>query len=221
MAEPRVQEMFKVFFVDSGVSADVSSSYMADCRVEFVERLPFHAVRCSLAQVGPVGKEWSSEVGDKLFEITRDLDTDEALVLEYIVVEKLSDSYRVKLRNGLNLAQDLVQERLADWLDSSLESSMDTIEQDFEQKSGRGNREEDPEWDIPEGLPEDVLDMEELYDAAKEGCEQYLEDQLGPVLGSTNHPLLPTHRQSQSPPPLPSCPQPLSHQTCPACPTTW
>ena len=148
MAEPRVQEMFKVFFVDSGVSADVSSSDMADCRVEFVERLPFQAVRCSLAQVGPVGKEWSSEVGDKLFEITRDLDTDEALVLEYIVVEKLSDSYRVKLRNGLNLAQDLVQERLADWLDSSLESSMDTIEQDFEQKSGRGNREEDPEGTI-------------------------------------------------------------------------
>ena len=148
VAEPRVQEMFKVFFVDSGVSADVSSSDMADCRVEFVERLPFQAVRCSLAQVGPVGKEWSSEVGDKLFEITRDLDTDEALVLECIVVEKLSDSYRVKLRNGLNLAQDLVQERLADWLDSSLESSMDTIEQDFEQKSGRGNREEDPEGTI-------------------------------------------------------------------------
>ena len=52
----------------------------------------------------------------------------------------------------MNLAQDLVQERLADWLDSSLESSMDTIEQDFEQKSGRGNREEDPEWDIPNGI---------------------------------------------------------------------
>ena len=98
--------------------------------------------------MGPVGKECSSEAGDKFFQITRDLDTDEALVLEYIVVEKLSDSYRVKLRNGLNLAQDLVQERLADWLDSSLESSMDTIEQDFEQKSGRGNREEDPEGTI-------------------------------------------------------------------------
>jgi hypothetical protein len=45
---------------------------------EFIERLPFQAIRtrCSLAEVGPVNKEWSSEAGDRLFDLTRELETD-------------------------------------------------------------------------------------------------------------------------------------------------
>ena len=35
--------------------------------------------------------------------------------------------------------------------------------------------------DIPNGLPEDVLNMDELYGATKDGCEQYPEDLLGSV----------------------------------------
>ena len=33
--------------------------------------------------------------------------------------------------------------------------------------------------DIPNGLPEDVLNMDELYGATKDRCEQYPEDPLG------------------------------------------
>ena len=51
---------------------------------EFIERLPFQAIRCSLAEVVPVKKEWSSEAGDRLFDLTRELETDEAMLVERI-----------------------------------------------------------------------------------------------------------------------------------------
>ena len=35
--------------------------------------------------------------------------------------------------------------------------------------------------DIPNGLPEDVLNLNELYAATKDGFQHYLEDQLGSV----------------------------------------
>ena len=38
---------------------------------EFIERLPFQAIRCSLAEVVPVNKDWYSEVGDRLIDLTR------------------------------------------------------------------------------------------------------------------------------------------------------
>lgn len=74
--------------VDTGREANVSTSDKAECKVKFVERLPFQTVRCSLAQVGPVNKEWSSEADDRFFNMTRDLETDEAMVVE-CAVEKL------------------------------------------------------------------------------------------------------------------------------------
>ena len=46
--------------------------------------MPFQAIRCSLAKVGPVNKEWSSEAGDRLFDLTRELETDEAMLVERI-----------------------------------------------------------------------------------------------------------------------------------------
>ena len=52
----------------------------------------------------PVDKEGSSEGGDRLIELTRDLETDEAMV---VVVEKMEDQYIVKLRKGVDLALDL------------------------------------------------------------------------------------------------------------------
>ena len=51
--------------------------------------MPFQVIRCSLAEVGPVNKEWSSEAVDKLFDLTRELETDEAMVVECVVVEKM------------------------------------------------------------------------------------------------------------------------------------
>ena len=51
--------------------------------------MPFQAIRCSLAEGGPVKKEWSSEAEDRLFDLTRELETDEAMVVECVVVEKM------------------------------------------------------------------------------------------------------------------------------------
>jgi hypothetical protein len=42
-----------------------------------------------LAEGGPVNKEWSSEAEDRLFDLTRELETDEAMVVECVVVEKM------------------------------------------------------------------------------------------------------------------------------------
>ena len=84
--EPRVEEMVRIFLVDTGIVMDVSTTDLAECKVEFVERLPFQAFRCSLVEVGPFKKEWSGEAGDKLFDLTRDVETDEAMVVECVVV---------------------------------------------------------------------------------------------------------------------------------------
>ena len=111
-AEPRVEEMIR--------AQCEHNKKIAECKVEFVERLPFQAIRCSLAEVGPVNKEWSSEAGDRCFDLTRDVETDEAMVVDCVVVEKLEDQYRVKLRKGVavDLALNLVKSRLAAWLES-------------------------------------------------------------------------------------------------------
>ena len=110
-------------------SLEVSSSDIAECMVEYVERLPFQVIMCTLAEIGPTGKEWSSEVGDRIFDMTRDMDTDEAMMIDCVVVEIVEDQYKVKLRNGLNLAQDLVDSGLAEWPENSVESSFDSLEQ--------------------------------------------------------------------------------------------
>ena len=71
-AAPRVEEMIIVFLVDTGMVVDVSTSELSECKVEFIERLPFQAIRCSLAELGPVDNEWSIEAVDRLFDLTRD-----------------------------------------------------------------------------------------------------------------------------------------------------
>ena len=60
--EPRVEEMVRIFLVDTGIVMDVSTTDLAECKVEFVERLPFQAFRCSLAEVGPF-KKWDIHNG--------------------------------------------------------------------------------------------------------------------------------------------------------------
>ena len=142
---------------------------IAECKVEYVERLPFQAIMCTLAQIRPTGKEWSSEAGDRIFDMTRDMDTDEAMMIDCVVVEIVEDQYRVKLRNGLNLAQDLVDSGLAEWLENSVESSFDSLEQHGDKIS-----DEATEWDILNGLPGDILNMTELYAATREGHLQLL-----------------------------------------------
>jgi len=186
-AEPRVDDVSRVFMVDTGVTMDVSITNMAECKVEFVERMPFQALLCTLAHVKPVGKEWSKEAGDTLFDLTREVETDDALVVYCAVVEKDVDKYRVNLKNerGVNLAEELVDCGLAEWLDSSVEASFDTNE-DEDKNDGEGDLRLDTlaeaaNWDVPNGLPEDILNMNELYAATKEGCEEYLEHQLGSV----------------------------------------
>ena len=103
-------------------------------------------------------------------------------MIECIVVEIVKYQYRVKLRNGLNLAQDLVDSGLAEWLENSVESSFDSLEHYGDKIS-----DEATEWDILNGLPEDILNMTELYAATREGFKELLEDQLG---------FVPVHHQS-------------------------
>ena len=144
-SEPKVEEIVRVFLVDTGMSLEVLSSDIAECMVEYVERMPFQAIMCTLAQIGPTGKEWSSEAG-RIFDMTRDMDTDEAMMIDCVVVEIVEDQYKVKLRNGLNLAQDLVDSGLAEWPENSVESSFDSLEQQVDS-------DDVTEWDIPNGLP--------------------------------------------------------------------
>ena len=72
---------------------------MAECKLEFVERLPFQAIICSLAHFRSAKDDWSDEAGDKLFNLTRDMKTDEALVVECAVVQKALDKYCVNLKS--------------------------------------------------------------------------------------------------------------------------
>ena len=53
----------------------------------FIGRLSFQAIRCSLAEVGHVNKEWSSDGGTG--SLTRELETGEAMLVECVVVEKM------------------------------------------------------------------------------------------------------------------------------------
>ena len=41
-------ELIRVFIVDTVIIIDTSTSDIAKCKVEFVERLPYQAIRCSL-----------------------------------------------------------------------------------------------------------------------------------------------------------------------------
>ena len=50
---------------------EVSISDIAECKVEYVKRLPFQAIMCTLALIGPTDKEWSSEARDRIFNMTR------------------------------------------------------------------------------------------------------------------------------------------------------
>ena len=36
--EPRVEEMVRIFLVDTGIVMDVSTTDLAECKLEFVER---------------------------------------------------------------------------------------------------------------------------------------------------------------------------------------
>ena len=60
----------------------------------------------------------------------------------------------------MNLAQALVDSGLAEWLENSVESSFDSLEQQGDKISDDAT-----EWDIPNGLPKDILNMDELYAA--------------------------------------------------------
>ena len=56
-------------------------------------------------------------MGNRLLDLTRVLETGEAMV---VVVEKMEDQYKVKLRNGSDLALDVVEKGLAEWHECSV-----------------------------------------------------------------------------------------------------
>ena len=68
----------------------------------------------------------------------------------------------------------VLERGLAEWLESSVESSFDSCENVTKPEDCKEDiMGEVTKWDIPNGLPEDVLNMDELYGATKDGCEQY------------------------------------------------
>jgi len=178
-SELRLHDMYKVFLVDVGITLEVNCNEIAECRVDFINRLPFQAIPCRLTDICPLSAQWEKEVGDRLFNMTRDNDTDEPLVLECLVDDKIDDLYcvKLKLKHGGEIAQELVEHSYAQWIDTSAESGFNSDENELVTEIA--DKEED--WEMSNGMLDDVINMKELYAATKEGCEQYLEENLGDI----------------------------------------
>ena len=101
-----------------------ASDLMAECPEEFLTRLPVQAIQCRLGQVlpSPTGA-WTSEAGDRLFEMTR-TEQDDTQVLECNLLSRDESGVMVvQLRGGgLNLAEDLVTSGHAVWDRRTLDS---------------------------------------------------------------------------------------------------
>ena len=181
-AEPSVEEVWKVLLLDTGSVADVGSCSLAGCPAHLLARLPAQAVRCSLVGLRPApGPGWTRQAGDLLFELSREVETDEPRVLECRVMQE-QGVYSVLLRAEGSLAAQLVQQGHAQW-----EGTSHLQEQSLDQDKATDSEED---WDLPNGVNvEDIVDMEKLKEITKEGCENYLEEQLGPAQLNISHQL--------------------------------
>ena len=71
-----------------------------------------------MAEVVPVNKDWSSEAGDRLFDLTRELETDEAMLVERIEAGSVGVVIMLERQNKFSIVnQRLVEEGCAvSWL---------------------------------------------------------------------------------------------------------
>ena len=161
-----IQNKYTIHFIDAGDVTTVSASdLMAECPEEFLTRLPVQASKCRLGQVlpSPPGA-WTSEAGDRLFEMTR-TEQDETEVLECNLLSRDESGVMVvQLRGGgLNLAEDLVTNGHAVWdrrtLDS-IEASSNT----------------EPDFDAPNGLELEVVNIDKLKELTAQGMTDYLDE---------------------------------------------
>ena len=163
-----IQNKYTIHFLDAGDVTTVSGSdLMKECPEEFLTRLPIQAIQCRLGQVLPSPSGvWTSEPGDRLFEMTR-TEKDETSVLECNLLSRdESGVLVVQLRGaGVNLAEDLVKNGYAVWdrqtLDSIEESSLT-----------------EPDFDAPNGLELDVVNIEKLKELTGQGMADYLDENL-------------------------------------------
>ena len=161
-------DKYTIHLIDAGDVTTVSASdLMAECPEEFLTRLPVQAIKCRLGQVMPSPPgAWTSEAGDRLFEMTR-TEQDETEVLECNLLRRDESGVMVvQLRGGgLNLAEDLVTNGHAVWdrrtLDS-IEASSNT----------------EPDFDAPNGLELEVVNIDKLKELTAQGMTDYLNENL-------------------------------------------
>ena len=150
---PRVEERLRVFCLDSGETLEVGGSKVGACPSSLATKIPFQAVRCSLAG----WTDWVDSAGDELFEITRDKETDEPLPLwcKVIDADRERGFYRVRLDDDRVVGVG----DLGDYLGKLGRATKDEMEEVEEYSFEEG-------WDAPCGLP-DVLDMHQVLAATQ------------------------------------------------------
>ena len=173
---PRVEEKFSVFCLDSGETLDVGGSKLGACPPSFVTKIPFQAVRCSLAG----WTDWGKSAGDELFEITRDKATDQPLPLWCKVIDADRGLYRVTLDDdrvgGVGDLGDYLGK-----LGMATKDEMDEVEECSLEEG----------WDAPCGLP-DVLDMQQVLAATQAVGQNIISQEVEENLDLT----VPTVQQS-------------------------
>ena len=87
----------KVFCVDTGETAMVEAGSLGPCPSHLANRFPFQGLPCSLE--GWEGQRCSSD-GGRLFDLTREEGSDEALVLQCSVVSRGEEGDLVRLSCG-------------------------------------------------------------------------------------------------------------------------
>ena len=159
---PRVEERLRVFCLDSGETLEVGGSKVGACPPSIATKIPFQAVRCSLAG----WTDWGKSAGDELFEITRDRDTDEPLPLLCKVIDRERGLYRVKLTDERVEGVGDLGEHLGK-LEMATKDDMDEVEE-YSLEEG---------WDAPCGLP-DVLDMHQVLAATQAAGQNILSKEV-------------------------------------------
>ena len=162
-----IQNNYTILLLDTGVIITVSASDLMECPEEFLTRLPVQAIQCRLGQVMPTSSgTWSTEAGDRLFEMTR-TEEDTPTVLECNLLSRdVSGVFVVQLRGiGINLAEDLVTNGHAVW-DSQ---ELDSIE---------GSSSSEQDFDAPNGLEIDIVDIDKLKEVTGQDLADYLDENL-------------------------------------------
>ena len=177
---PRVEERLRVFCLDSGETFEVRGSRVGACPPSIATKIPFQAVKCSLAS----WTDWKKCAGDELFEMTRNKDTDEPIPLWCKVIGKEGESYRIRLWDDrvegvVDLGECLGKLGLAS------RDEMDEVED---------NSLEDG-WDVSDGLPDDVFPKHHVIAATQAAGQKILSREV-----EDNEVLIAPTVQQHSPP---------------------